>query len=44
MNFRTVEHYANRIEKLLARGETLNANLVRKAKRNLRKKGDNTNA
>lgn len=37
MNFRTKEHYEYRITKLKAKGEVVNANLIRKAERNLRK-------
>ena len=37
MNFRTNEHYENRIAKLIAKGETVNANLINKVKRQLKK-------
>lgn len=37
MNFRTKEHYENRLAKLLARGETMNDGLIRKTKRQLKK-------
>ena len=37
MNFRTKEHYENRLAKLLARGETMNEGLIRKTKRQLSK-------
>lgn len=37
MNFRTKEHYEYRITKLKAKGEVVNANLICKAERNLRK-------
>ncbi len=37
MNFRSREHYIQRIAKLKAKGEVVNANLIRKAERNLRK-------
>ena len=37
MNFRTKEHYENRLSKLLARGETMNEGLIRKTKRQLKK-------
>ena len=37
MNFRTKEHYENRLAKLVAKGETVNANLINKAKRKLKK-------
>lgn len=37
MNFRTKEHYENRLTKLLARGETMNEGLIRKTKRQLKK-------
>ena len=36
MNFRTKEHYEYRITKLKAKGEVINANLIRKAERKLR--------
>lgn len=36
MNFRTKEHYEYRIAKLKAKGEVVNANLIRKAERKLR--------
>lgn len=34
---RTEEHYINRINSLLSRGEIMNEKLIKKAKRNLRK-------
>ena len=37
MNFRTKTHYEYRIAKLKSKGEVVNANLIRKAERNLRK-------
>lgn len=37
MNFRTKEHYENRIAKLLAKGEVINDKLIKKAKRQLTK-------
>ena len=37
MNFRTKEHYENRLAKLIAKGETINEGLIRKVKRQLRK-------
>ena len=37
MNFRTKEHYENRLAKLVAKGETGNANLINKVKRQLKK-------
>lgn len=37
MNFRTKEHYENRLAKLLSSGETMNEGLIRKVKRQLRK-------
>lgn len=37
MNFRTKEHYENRLAKLLSRGETMNDGLIRKVKRRLSK-------
>ena len=37
MNFRTKEHYENRLAKLVAKGETVNANLINKVKRQLKK-------
>lgn len=37
MNFRTKEHYENRLAKLIAKGETMNEGLIRKVKRQLRK-------
>ena len=37
MNFRTKKHYEYRIAKLKSKGEVVNANLIRKAERNLRK-------
>ena len=37
MNFRTKEHYENRIAKLLAHGEVINQRLINKMKRQLRK-------
>ena len=37
MNFRTKEHYENRLAKLLSRGETMNEGLIRKTKRQLSK-------
>lgn len=37
MNFRSHEHYIQRIAKLKSKGEVVNANLIRKAERNLRK-------
>lgn len=36
MNFRTKEHYENRLAKLLAKGETMNAGLIQKVRRKLR--------
>lgn len=36
MNFRSREHYEYRIAKLKAKGEVVNANLIRKAERKLR--------
>lgn len=36
MNFRTKEHYEIRLAKLIAKGETVNAGLIRKARRKLR--------
>lgn len=36
MNFRTKAHYEYRIVKLKAKGEVVNANLIRKAERKLR--------
>lgn len=36
MNFRTKEHYEYRIAKLKAKGEVVNANLIRKTERKLR--------
>lgn len=36
MNFRTKEHYEYRIAKLKAKGEAVNASLIRKAERKLR--------
>lgn len=33
----TIEHYQNRIKHLIANGETKNANLIKKARRNLSK-------
>jgi hypothetical protein len=36
MNFRTKEHYEYRIAKLKAKGEVINANLIRKVERKLR--------
>lgn len=37
MNFRSREHYIQRIAKLKSKGEVVNANLIRKAERNLHK-------
>ena len=37
MNFRTKEHYENRIVKLLAHVEVMNQRLINKMKRQLRK-------
>lgn len=37
MNFRTKEHYENRIAKLRAKGEVMNDKLIRKAQRQLKK-------
>lgn len=37
MNFRTKEHYENRLAKLLSRGEVMNEGLIRKVKRQLKK-------
>ena len=37
MNFRTKEHYENRLAKLVTKGETANANLINKVKRQLKK-------
>lgn len=37
MNFRTKEHYENRLAMLVAKGETVNANLINKVKRQLKK-------
>lgn len=37
MDFRTKEHYENRLAKLIAKGETINEGLIRKVKRQLRK-------
>ena len=37
MNFRTDEHYKIRINKLKAKSEVVNANLIKKAERNLKK-------
>ena len=37
MNFRTKEHYENRLAKLLSRGEVMNKGLIRKVKRQLKK-------
>lgn len=37
MNFRTKEHYENRLAKLLSRGEVMNEGLIRKVKRQLSK-------
>lgn len=37
MNFRTKEHYENRLAKLLSRGEVMNGGLIRKVKRQLKK-------
>ena len=37
MNFRTKEHYENRLAKLIANGETVNTNLINKVKRQLKK-------
>lgn len=37
MNFRTKEHYENRLAKLLSRGEVMNEGLIRKTKRQLKK-------
>lgn len=37
MNFRTKEHYENRLAKLLYRGEVMNEGLIRKVKRQLKK-------
>lgn len=37
MNFRTKEHYENRLAKLLSRGEVMNNGLIRKVKRQLKK-------
>lgn len=36
MNFRTREHYENRLNLLLAKGEVKNANLIKKIQRKLR--------
>lgn len=36
MNFRTKKYYEYRIAKLKAKGEVVNANLIRKAERKLR--------
>ncbi len=36
MDFRSREHYIQRIAKLKAKGEVVNANLIRKAERKLR--------
>lgn len=38
---RTKEHYENRIRLLTARGEVINSNLIKKAKRNLNKINEN---
>ena len=37
MNTRTALHYENRISKLKAKSEVVNANLINKAQRNLNK-------
>lgn len=37
MDFRSREHYIQRIAKLKSKGEVVNANLIRKAERKLRK-------
>ena len=37
MNFRTKEHYENRIAKLKAKGEVVNDKLIKKAQRQLKK-------
>ena len=37
MNSRTKEHYENRIAKLIAKVETVNANRINKVKRQLKK-------
>ena len=37
MNFRTKEHYENRIVKLKASGEMINDKLIKKAQRKLNK-------
>lgn len=37
MNFRTKEHYENRLAKLLSRGEVMNEGLICKVKRQLKK-------
>lgn len=37
MNFRTKEHYENRIAKLRAKGEVVNDKLIKKAQRQLKK-------
>lgn len=37
MNFRTKEHFENRIAKLRAKGEVVNDKLIKKAQRQLNK-------
>ena len=37
MNFRTKEHFENRIAKLRAKGEVVNDKLIKKAQRQLKK-------
>ena len=37
MNFRTKEHFENRLAKLRAKGEVVNDNLIKKAQRQLKK-------